>query len=99
MNKIVVTLIALTIPGASAFAGSNYTYLALGDSLPFGMNITLLPPYSVTLPTEAAFIGFPEVAAAAMHVSVKTASCPGETSWSFLDVTALDNGCNGPHLV
>jgi hypothetical protein len=99
MDRIIVTLIALTIPGASAFADSNYTYLALGDSLPFGMNITLFPPYSPTVPTPADFIGFPEVAAAAMHVSVLNASCPGETSGSFLDVTALDNGCNGPHLV
>src|SRR5262245_24393032 len=98
MHKIIVTLIALTIPGASSFADSNYKYLALGDSLPFGMDITLLPPYSPTVPTPADFIGFPEVAAA-MDVSVLNASCPGETSGVFLAVTALDNSRNGPLLV
>lgn len=98
MDRIVVTLIAVTTLSASAFAGSD-TYLALGDSVPFGMNILLVPPFSQTIPKPTDFIGFPEIAAAAMKLSVLNASCPGETSGSFRDKTALDNGCNGPHLV
>jgi lysophospholipase L1-like esterase len=85
------------------FAGNdkNYTYLALGDSVPFGMNITLLPPYSQQIPTPAQFVGYPETVAAVTHLleanKEVNASCPGETSGSFLNTSAPDNGCNSPH--
>ena len=85
------------------FAGNdkNYTYLALGDSVPFGMNITLLPPYSQQIPTPAQFVGYPETVAAVTHLleSKKevNASCPGESSGSFLNTSMPDNGCNSPH--
>ena len=98
MNRIVTSLIALTVLGLPALAQTNYTYLALGDSVPFGMNVTLVPPYSSQTPRPSEFIGFPETAAAAMRVSELNASCPGETSGSFLDITAPDNGCNSPHV-
>jgi lysophospholipase L1-like esterase len=99
MNRIVIGLMAFIVFGTAAFADSNYTYLALGDSVPFGMNVTLLPPYSQHTPTPSDFIGYPETAAATMRVSEVNASCPGETSGSFLDITMPDNGCNSPHLV
>src|SRR5579871_5030164 len=89
---------------ASAFAAneSNYTYLALGDSIPFGMNVLLLPPYSTQPPSPDQFVGYPETVAAAEHLlqSAKevNASCPGESSGSFLNTAILDNGCNSPHL-
>jgi hypothetical protein len=98
MYRIAVGLIVFTVFGSPSFAASGYTYLALGDSVPFGMNVTLLPPYSQQTPTRADFIGYPEVAAAAMRVSLLNASCPGETSGSFLDVQAPDYGCNSPML-
>jgi hypothetical protein len=104
MNRIAIAFLALTGLGAPAFA--DYTYLALGDSVPFGMNVTLLPPYSQQTPTPADFIGYPQIAAAAMRVSVLNAACPGETSWSFLKlpnpnppVVPPDNGCNSTHVV
>lgn len=105
MNKIGTNLIIITALGSPLFAQANYTYLALGDSVPFGMNVTLLPPYSQTTPTQADFIGYPETAATAMGVSLLNASCPGETSGSFLalpdpkNVLTYDNGCNSPHIV
>jgi hypothetical protein len=83
----------------TAFASGDYTYLALGDSVPFGMNVTLLPPYSQHTPVPANFIGFPEAVASSIHVSELNAACPGETSASFLNTSALDNGCNSPHVV
>ena len=74
-------------------------YLALGDSVPFGMNVTLLPPYSQQPPTPSEFSGYPDVVAATEHMSQINASCPGETSGSFLNVSVMDNGCNDPHIV
>jgi hypothetical protein len=87
------------------FAGNdkNYTYLALGDSVPFGMNVTLLPPYSQQIPTPVQFVGYPETVAAATHLldsnKEANASCPGETSGSFLNTSVPDNGCNSPHFL
>jgi lysophospholipase L1-like esterase len=98
MNKFAVSILGVATMVSPAFGG-NYTYLALGDSVPFGMNVTLLQPYSQQIPTPTEFIGFPSVAASAMHVSALNASCPGETSGSFLSASAPDNGCNSPHIV
>lgn len=85
----------LTLIVAPAFAGNatNYTYLALGDSISFGYDPT------VTAPTPAKYTGYPEVVAAALNLSQPgkevNAACPGETSGSFLTMGALDNGCQG----
>lgn len=73
----------------SAKAKSAKTILSLGDSIAFGFNplVPLAPPTN--------FIGYPEVLASAGY-DVTNASCPGETSGSFLDpnpATAPDNGC------
>jgi hypothetical protein len=103
MNRIAIALVVLTVLGAPAFADSNYTYLALGDSVPFGMNVTLLPPYSQQTPVPSQFVDYPEIVAASLHVVELNASCPGETSASFLSLTNIamvpDNGCNSPHVV
>jgi hypothetical protein len=50
-----------------------------------------MPPFSPPAPPTA-FIGYPEVLASSGY-DVTNASCPGETSGSFLDATAPDNGC------
>jgi hypothetical protein len=99
MNRIAIAFLVLAVPSAPAFADANYTYLALGDSVPFGMNVTLLAPYSQQTPTPEDFIGYPETVAAAVRVSEVNASCPGETSGSFLNTAVPDNGCNSPHVV
>ena len=99
-KTILVVQIAFALLAAPAFAGNdkNFTYLALGDSIPFGMNILLLPPYTTQLPTPFDFTGYPETVAAAEHLLTSkkevNASCPGETSGSFLDVNSPDLGCN-----
>ena len=99
MKIIGIASFVLTLMAAPLCADNNVTYLALGDSVPFGMNVTLLPPFSSQTPTQGQFIGYPEVIAAAVHISEVNVSCPGETSGSFLDVRVLDNGCNSPHFV
>jgi lysophospholipase L1-like esterase len=81
-EKIEQTSQALTPP-----AGANY--LALGDSIAFGFSPLL--PYA---PSFTQFVGYPESTAAAEGLDVANASCPGETSGSFLDPTAPDNGCH-----
>jgi lysophospholipase L1-like esterase len=79
------------------FAGneSNYTYLALGDSVAFGLNPTLL---TATPPPASTFIGYPEVIAYTEHLAASkkevNASCPGETSGSFIMPGVPDYGCN-----
>jgi lysophospholipase L1-like esterase len=78
---------------------TNYTYLALGDSIAFGFNPTLFDP-ALPLPTPSQFSGYPEVVAKFEHLQQSkkqvNASCPGESSASFRMVGAPDNGCNGP---
>ncbi len=98
MKSILIVFCAVTALSPLS-AAKKYDYLALGDSVPFGMNVTLLPPFSAHAPTPAQFVGYPEAVAALARVSELNASCPGETSASFLDASMPDNGCNSPHIV
>jgi lysophospholipase L1-like esterase len=74
-----------------------YNYLALGDSVAFGLNPTLLtqsPP-----PPPSTFIGYPEAIDSLLkNYSEVNSSCPGETSGSFISGQGPDYGCysNGP---
>jgi lysophospholipase L1-like esterase len=99
MNKKTIVLLAAGLLAAPLFAANDrsYTYLALGDSIPFGMDITKLPPYASQLPTPTEFVGYPEVIAQTQHVTLLNPSCPGESSGSFLNVNSPDYGCNFPH--
>jgi lysophospholipase L1-like esterase len=98
-----IIALALSLVGPSLFAGNdkNFTYLALGDSVAFGLDIRLLAP-NLPPPSPDAFTGYPETVAAATHLlnSKKevNASCPGETSGSFMTTGVRDYGChsNGP---
>jgi lysophospholipase L1-like esterase len=97
------TTLALALLVAPLFGGddNNLTYLALGDSIAFGFNPLLLPPYKAVppFPTPNEFIGYPETVEQferLLHSEQEiNASCPGETSGSFLNVAAPDNGCHG----
>ena len=62
-------------------------YLALGDSLSFGYN----PTVPVNLNN---YHGYPEFVSDGIHKKVANASCFGETSGSFLSLTAPDLGCH-----
>jgi lysophospholipase L1-like esterase len=100
---LTIQALALGLLVAPLFGGNdkNFTYLALGDSIAFGYNPTLFPPYQPAspVPTPGEFVGYPERVADFLHLlqSKKevNAACPGETSGSFLDVSLPDNGCNG----
>lgn len=92
MKLLQAAFALLSVLITPVFAGNdtNYNYLALGDSVPFGLNPVLLPPYSQVTPSPSQFVGYPESLAAIEHLlqSKKevNASCPGETSASFLNV-------------
>ena len=83
---------ATPVTGPSAYG----TYLALGDSVAFGY----VPPQAVPAPNYSdprSFVGYPEDVARALHIPVSNASCPGETTASFLVPGAPSNGCeNSP---
>jgi lysophospholipase L1-like esterase len=67
--------------------------LSLGDSIAFGYNPLLMPPFTPAPPASpSAFIGYPEFIATKGY-TVTNASCPGESSKSLLDATAPDTGC------
>ncbi|MBV9093755.1 MAG: SGNH/GDSL hydrolase family protein [Streptosporangiaceae bacterium] len=59
-----------------------------------------VPPQAVPPPNyydPRSFVGYPEDVAQALHIRVSNASCPGETTASFLVPGALSNGCeNSP---
>jgi lysophospholipase L1-like esterase len=71
----------------SAAAGGSY--LALGDSVPFGFRGGLSTEYQ----DATNFVGYPELVGKDRGLEVINATCPGETTASFLDVTAPSNGC------
>jgi lysophospholipase L1-like esterase len=73
-------------PTSSAVGGS---YLALGDSVPFGFRGGLSTEYR----DPTLFVGYPELVAKDLGLEDVNATCPGETTASFLDPTAQSNGC------
>jgi lysophospholipase L1-like esterase len=65
------------------------SYLALGDSITFGFIANA--GYAYVRPDN--FIGFSNYLSDALRLDAANASCPGETTGSFLAATAADNGC------
>ncbi|HTY93228.1 MAG TPA: SGNH/GDSL hydrolase family protein [Steroidobacteraceae bacterium] len=63
--------------------------LALGDSVVFGYITQAGHEYV----NAANFIGAPEYIGPRLHLDTVNASCPGETTGSFLSAAAPDNGC------
>src|SRR4051794_1724578 len=90
----VISGISLLYFASAAFAaGNNYTYLALGESISFGFDPTLL---LLGKPPDA-YTGYPEIVSDILFQRNRSkevnASCPGETSGSFISVGAPDNHC------
>lgn len=80
--------------GDSGAAGSpaddRSTYLALGDSVPFGFRAHESPGVYAD-PDN--FTGYPELVGRSRDLDVVNTACPGETTASFLDASAQSNGC------
>ena len=74
---------------SSAAAWHDRTYVALGDSVPFGFIGSRPDLY----PDADNFVGYPEMLADHLRVRLLNASCPGETTDTFIDPAAQSNGC------
>lgn len=82
-------------PGPASPTGAR-DYLALGDSVAFGYrepDTSPPPDYS----DASDFVGYPEVAGAALGLTVANAACTGESSASLVSATGLSNGCENYH--
>lgn len=97
-------LLAIVFSTGSAWAAGPVVpleaHLALGDSITFGLDPALLVA-SPKLPKPSDFIGYPELIASRFKLTGSkslNAGCPGETSGSFLNAAAPDNGCNQEHV-
>jgi lysophospholipase L1-like esterase len=69
--------------------GHAPTYLALGDSIAFGENPPIEPANNPNW-----YVGYPEYLAGMIDKPHVNAACPGETTASMYDPTAVDNGCD-----
>lgn len=92
--------LAIALAVSPAFAEDKadkkgYDYLALGDSISFGFDPTQFKPNEKP-PQPKDFTGYPEILEETKEIKkVINASCPGESSASFIVVGAPDGGCNG----
>jgi len=80
-------LFVLAAAPASA-TSEGHSYLALGDSVPFGFS-----PVRSLWPNAANFIGYPEIVAQQLNIENVNATCPGEATGGFLSLTGTDNSC------
>ena len=76
-------------PPAYGTTATNRTYLALGDSVPFGFYGNAGDLYQ----DPDNFVGYPELVAEDFGLRLRNASCPGETTASFIKREAQNNGC------
>ena len=79
-------LVLAAVPASASSEG--HSYLALGDSVPFGFN-----PNPALWSHASNFIGYPQIVAKRLNVEVVNASCPGEATGGFISLTGTDNGC------
>jgi lysophospholipase L1-like esterase len=82
--------LALPFAPAAVAADGRDEYLALGDSLAFGLD--LFRPVA-DRGDAGNFVGYPEVLAKALDLDLTNASCPGETSGGFISLTGVDRRC------
>jgi hypothetical protein len=107
--QVILVLISVGFGTAVAqdrapFLKHRAPYLALGDSVPFGYNpfLTRLAEAEIPLPLTTpvpdlllSYNGYPEDVSELLELDLANASCPGQTSNSFLAFVPalLDNGC------
>ena len=80
-----VLLVLGAIPASASSEG--HTYLALGDSVPFGFNPLVNPK------VVSNFTGYPEIVARTLNIEDVNATCPGEATGGFISLTGTDNVC------
>jgi lysophospholipase L1-like esterase len=88
-----LSLLGFLFIGGAAAAEDRREALILGDSVAFSYISSVGFEYFYT--NSENFVGFPNELGFLFHLEVVNASCPGETTGSFLSSTAPDNGCRG----
>src|SRR4051812_11947122 len=68
---------------------NDHPYLALGDSVSFGF----IQQGGFQYVNPVNFVGYADYVGRALRLDAVNASCPGESSGSFLSPTAPDLGC------
>ncbi|MGC2109976.1 MAG: SGNH/GDSL hydrolase family protein, partial [Candidatus Korobacteraceae bacterium] len=86
---VMIGVCALASASAKDRGSSSNEYLALGDSVAFGYIDQA--GYEYYNPTN--FVNYGDWASLALSLNESNGGCPGETSGSFLSLTAPDNGC------
>ena len=88
--------LAMVMAGAATLASAappaapgNASFLALGDSVPFGF--IAADGFAYVNPDN--FVGYPNYVGGDLRLHSANAACPGETSSSFISPTGADNGC------
>jgi lysophospholipase L1-like esterase len=94
--KLRTAALAAVIAGATTLASAtpplapgNGSFLALGDSLPFGLIKADGPAYV----NPKNFVGYSDYVGRGERLDTVNAACPGETSSSFIFSTGADIGC------
>jgi lysophospholipase L1-like esterase len=67
-------------------------YVALGDSVSFGFKESQVVP-TPDYTNAANFPNYPQMLGQELHLTVANLACPGETSSSLIDTSAISNGC------
>jgi lysophospholipase L1-like esterase len=82
------TAVLFVLAAAPASASNEgHSYLALGDSVPFGFSPLVSPS------NASNFTGYPEIVAERLNIEDVNATCPGEATGGFLSMTGTDNVC------
>ena len=84
---VVVAAVPVSASASGAVMSQGLSYLALGDSVPFGFD-PLVDAGNINN-----FTGYPEIVAQRLHVKDVNATCPGEATGGFLSLTGTDNVC------
>jgi lysophospholipase L1-like esterase len=79
-----------TYLGLPVTPGSGY--VALGDSVTFGYKESQVVP-TPDYTNAANFPNYPQMLGQELHLTVANLACPGETSSSLIDTSAVSNGC------
>jgi lysophospholipase L1-like esterase len=82
---------AVCVAGTALADRGHGKVLALGDSVVFGY----ITQDGYAYVNARNFVSYPDYLAGALETDAVNASCPGETTGSFLSSSAPDNGCRG----
>lgn len=90
LSALALFVIAAITASAESGGQNGGSYLALGDSVPFGFN-----PNPALWSNASNLVGYPEIVAERLELTDVNAACPGEATAGFMSFAGIDNGCRG----